>query len=241
MAKNTYGTGCFLLMNTGEKIVQSKNNLLTTVAWKIGDQPTQYALEGSVFMAGASIQWLRDGLNIIDSAPEVNDLAESVEDSGGVQVVPAFAGLGAPYWDPTARGAILGLTRGSTKAHIARATLESLALRSSDVLGIMAEDGQVDLPILRVDGGAAASNLLMQMQADLLNVRVERPKILESTAQGAAYMAGLAVGYWKSVKDLESHREVERIFEPDMDDETRQAHLKQWRRAVERALHWIED
>jgi glycerol kinase len=241
MAKNTYGTGCFLLMNTGEKIVHSKNNLLTTVAWKIGDEPTQHALEGSVFMAGASIQWLRDGLDIIDSAPQVNELAESVEDSGGVQVVPAFAGLGAPYWDPTARGAILGLTRGSTKAHIARATLESLALRSSDVLGIMMEDGQVDLPILRVDGGAAASNLLMQMQADLLDVRVERPKVLESTAQGAAYMAGLAVGYWKSVDDLESHREVERVFESEMDDETRQAHLKQWTRAVERALHWIED
>jgi len=241
MAKNTYGTGCFLLMNTGEKIIHSKNNLLTTVAWKIGDEPTQHALEGSVFMAGASIQWLRDGLEIIDSAPQVNELAESVEDSGGVQVVPAFAGLGAPYWDPTARGVILGLTRGSTKAHIARATLESLALRSSDVLGIMMEDGQVDLPILRVDGGAAASNLLMQMQANLLDVRVERPKVLESTAQGAAYMAGLAVGYWKSVDDLESHREVERVFEPDMDDETRQAHLKQWKRAVERALHWIED
>ena len=192
-------------------------------------------------MAGASIQWLRDGLEIIDSAPQVNELAESVEDCGGVQVVPAFAGLGAPYWDPTARGVILGLTRGSTKAHIARATLESLALRSSDVLGIMMEDGEVDLPILRVDGGAAASNLLMQMQANLLDVRVERPKVLESTAQGAAYMAGLAVGYWKSIDDLESHREVERVFEPDMDDETRQAHLKQWKRAIERALHWIED
>jgi glycerol kinase len=241
MAKNTYGTGCFLLMNTGETIVQSENRLLTTVAWQIGDAPVQYALEGSVFMAGASIQWLRDGLGIIDSAPEVNDLAASVPDSGGVQVVPAFAGLGAPYWDPTARGAILGLTRGSTAAHIARATLESLALRSSDVLGAMSHDSGVTLSTVRVDGGAAASDLLMQMQADLLDIRVERPRILESTAQGAAYMAGIAVGVWDDVAELESHREVERVFEPMMDEPTRQEHLRQWRRSVERALHWIDD
>ena len=238
MAKNTYGTGCFMLMNTGEEIVRSRNRLLTTVAWRIGEDPVQHALEGSVFMAGASIQWLRDGLGIIDSAPEVNALAESVPDSGGVQVVPAFAGLGAPYWDPTARGAILGLTRGSTAAHIARATLESLALRSSDVLGLMAADSGVEIPMLRVDGGAAASDLLMQMQADLLDLKVERPSVLESTAQGAAYMAGLAVGAWGSVAELEEHRTVERVFEPRMDAATRATHLEHWRKAVGRALDW---
>ncbi|MCH2143938.1 MAG: glycerol kinase GlpK [Phycisphaerales bacterium] len=241
MAKSTYGTGCFLLMNTGEQIVRSKNRLLTTIGWQIGDEPVQHALEGSVFMAGASIQWLRDGLGIIDSAPEVNELASSVPDSGGVQVVPAFAGLGAPYWDPTARGAILGLTRGSTAAHIARATLESLALRGSDVLGAMSGDSGIDLSMLRVDGGAAASDLLMQMQADLLGIPVERPRVLESTALGAGYMAGIAVDVWKDVAELESHREVDRVFEPMMDESTRQGHLDAWRRSVERALHWVRE
>ena len=238
MAKTTFGTGCFTLMNTGDRVVHSRNRLLSTVAWQIGDEPVQYALEGSVFMAGASIQWLRDGLQIIDSAPEVNALASSVPDSGGVQVVPAFAGLGAPYWDPTARGTILGLTRGSTRAHIARATLESLALRSCDVLDVMVSDGDLDLPMLRVDGGAAASDLLMQMQADFLDVPVERPRVLESTALGAAYMAGLAVGLWSGIEELESHREVDRVFEPEMDASSRGARLKQWKRAVKRALAW---
>lgn len=241
MAKNTYGTGCFMLMNTGEEIVASKNRLLTTVAWQIEGEPVKYALEGSVFIAGAAIQWLRDGLEIIESAPEVNELAGSVPDSGGVRVVPAFAGLGAPYWDPTARGAIVGLTRGSTKAHIARATLESLALQSTDLLGAMRTDGGLVLRSLRVDGGAAASDLLMQMQADLLDVPVERPKVLESTAQGAAYMAGLAVGTWKSVDELESNRAIDRVFEPNMDEATRRAEIAAWGRAVERSRHWVID
>jgi len=238
MSKTTFGTGCFTLMNTGGEVVHSRNRLLSTVAWRIGDQPVQYALEGSVFMAGASIQWLRDGLGIIDSAPEVNELAASVPDSGGVQVVPAFTGLGAPYWDPTARGAILGLTRGSTSAHVARATLESLALRSSDVLEVMVADGGLALNTLRVDGGAAASDLLMQMQADFLDVRVERPALLESTALGAAYMAGLGVGLWSGIDELESHRSVERTFTPRIDAATRDARLVQWKRAVRRSLEW---
>ena len=241
MAKTTYGTGCFLLMNTGEEVVRSENQLLSTIAWQIGDGPVTYALEGSVFVAGASIQWLRDGLGIIKSAPEVNELASSVPDSGGVQLVPAFAGLGAPYWDPTARAAILGMTRGTTAAHIARATLESLALRTYDILTVMSKDSGIELPSLRVDGGAAASDLLMQMQADLLDVTVERPKVLESTAQGAAYMSGLATGVWKDTSELEKNREVEHVFEPEMSAGVREKLLSDWNKAVQRSMNWATE
>lgn len=241
MAKTTYGTGCFLLMNTAEDMVMSENRLLTTIAWQIEDAPVIYALEGSVFVAGAAIQWLRDGLGIIKSAPEVNDLASSVPDCGGVMLVPAFAGLGAPYWDPTARAAILGMTRGTTAAHIARATLESLALRTYDILKVMLEDSGLDLPTLRVDGGAAASDLLMQMQADLLDVNVERPKVLESTAQGAAYMAGLATGVWKNTEEIEKNREIDRVFKPNMSAAEREKRLSEWGKAVERSMHWATE
>ena len=241
MAKNTYGTGCFMLMNTGEQPLLSDHKLLTTVGWQVGEQSVNYAVEGSVFIAGAAIQWLRDGLGIIANAKEVNDLAESVPDTGGVQFVPAFTGLGAPYWDPTARGTILGITRGTIRAHIARATLHSLALQSTDVIQSMCSDGGIQLPRLRVDGGASASDLLLQMQADLLGVPVERPTVLESTALGAAYMAGLAVGLWRDFDDLESHREVDRVFEPQMSDEVRRRELDQWKKAVERSLQWATE
>ena len=241
MAKNTYGTGCFMLMNTGEQPFLSDHKLLTTVGWQVGEQPVNYAVEGSVFIAGAAIQWLRDGLGIISTAKEVNDLAESVPDTGGVQFVPAFTGLGAPYWDPTARGTILGITRGTIRAHIARATLHSLALQSTDVIQSMCGEGGIQLPRLRVDGGASASDLLLQMQADLLGVPVERPMVLESTALGAAYMAGLAVGLWSDFDDLESHREVDRVFEPEMSDEVRRRELAQWKKAVERSLEWATE
>ena len=238
MVKNTYGTGCFMLMNTGEQPVFGEHQLLTTVAWQIGTGPINYAIEGSVFIAGAAIQWLRDGLGVIQNAKEINDLAQQVPDCGGLQFVPAFTGLGAPYWDPTARGAIFGLTRGSTRSHLARATLHSLALQSTDVITAMCEDGSVHLPILRVDGGASASDLLLEMQADLLGVPVERPTVLESTALGAAYMAGLAVGVWKNTDELESHRTIDRVFEPAMSEDDRTSELAQWHKAVERTLHW---
>ena len=238
MVKNTYGTGCFMLMNTGETPVFGEHQLLTTVGWKIGDGPVVYAIEGSVFIAGAAIQWLRDGLGVIKNAREINDLAQNVPDCGGIQFVPAFTGLGAPYWDPTARGAIFGLTRGTTRSHLARATLHSLALQSTDVIDAMCQDGSVHLPILRVDGGASASDLLLQMQADLLGVPVERPTVLESTALGAAYMAGLAVGLWKSTDELESHRTIDRVFEPAMSDDQRQTELALWHKAVKRTLRW---
>jgi glycerol kinase len=241
MAKTTYGTGCFLLLNTGEKAVTSENNLLTTIAWQIEGKPPIYALEGSVFMGGASIQWLRDGLKIIESAPEVNELAASVEDSGGVVLVPAFAGLGAPYWDPYARAAIFGLTRGSTDAHVARATLDGISCEVSDLLHAMEADSGVPLKELRVDGGAAASDLLMQIQADLLDRQVLRPKVLETTALGAAFMAGLSRGVYESLDDLASHWELERRFEPDMDAESRADQLRIWKRAVERVQGWIQE
>jgi glycerol kinase len=240
MAKSTYGTGCFMLMNTGETAVVSEHQLLTTVAWQIEGQPMVYALEGSVFIAGAAIQWLRDGLQIIGSAPEVNDLAASVPDTGGVKLVPAFAGMGAPYWNPDARGSIHGITRGTNRAHIARAILESLAYQAADLLHAMTSDSGVPLSKLRVDGGAAASDLLMQMQADVLDVPVERPKMLESTALGAAYMAGLATGAFKSLSDLESHREIDRNFDPEMTPDERDRNMKQWHKAVERSLDWID-
>ena len=239
LAKNTYGTGCFMLLHTGRKPIPSRNRLVTTVAWQRGDGPLEYALEGSVFMAGATIQWLRDGLEIIRSAPEVNELAASVADSGGVTLVPAFTGLGAPYWDASARGTIVGLTRGSTKAHVARATLEAIALQVADVLDAMQADSGGKLRELRVDGGAAASDLLMQLQSDLLGVKVVRPANLETTALGAFFLAGLAVGVWPSVEALASQVAVERTFLPAMGKKERTARVAEWRRAVERARGWI--
>ena len=238
LAKNTYGTGCFMLLHTGKKPIVSRNRLLTTVAWQRGNGALEYALEGSVFMAGASIQWLRDGLGIIRSAPEVNDLAAQVPDAGGVTLVPAFVGLGAPYWDASARGTIVGLTRGSTAAHIARATLEAIALQVADVLRAMQADYGGKLRELRVDGGAAASDLLMQLQADLLGVPVVRPANLETTALGAFFLAGLAAGVWPNVEALASQVAVERTFTPVMGRREREARIVEWRRAVERSRAW---
>ncbi|HXG46577.1 MAG TPA: glycerol kinase GlpK [Methylomirabilota bacterium] len=237
LVKNTYGTGCFMLMHTGTKPVQSRNNLLTTVAWRVGGQ-TEYALEGSVFIAGAAIQWLRDGLGIIRSSAEVEALAGRVADSGGVYLVPAFAGLGAPHWDAYARGALLGLTRGSSAAHVARAALESIAYQSTDLVHAMEADSGLRLRELRVDGGACVNNLLMQTQADLLGVPVIRPRVAETTALGAAYLAGLAVGVWKDRAEIARQWQVERRFEPAMSPEDRERRLAGWRRAVERAKHW---
>jgi len=239
LAKNTYGTGCFLLINTGHEAVASRNNLVTTVAWKRGDA-LDYALEGSVFIGGAVVQWLRDGLQIIRSAPEVEALAASVPDGGGVYFVPAFAGLGAPHWDAYARGSIFGLTRGATAAHLARGALESIAFQSADVLDAMQKDAGITLSELRVDGGATANNLLMQFQADILGVPVVRPQVLETTALGAAYLAGLAVGYWKSTDDIAANWRVDRRFEPRM-AAARVAELRGgWQKAVERAKGWAK-
>ncbi|MGH8801371.1 MAG: FGGY family carbohydrate kinase, partial [Casimicrobiaceae bacterium] len=237
LAKNTYGTGCFLLLCTGDRAVRSRNNLVTTVAWRREGVPT-YALEGSVFVGGAVVQWLRDGLKIIRSAAEVEALAASVPDNGGVYFVPAFTGLGAPHWDAYARGAMFGLTRGSTAGHVARAALESIAFQSADVLDAMQKDAGVTLAELRVDGGAAANDLLMQFQADLLGVTVVRPKVLETTALGAAYLAGLAVGYWPDVGAIASNRLVNRRFEPQMPRERAAALRGEWGKAVERAKAW---
>ena len=237
LAKNTYGTGCFLLLNTGHNAVASTNNLLTTVAWKRGGS-IDYALEGSVFIGGAVVQWLRDGLQVIRAASEVEALAASVPDTAGVYFVPAFAGLGAPHWDPYARGAMFGLTRGSTKAHIARAALESIAFQSADVLDAMQKDAGVTLAELRVDGGATANNLLMQFQADILGVPVVRPKVLETTALGAAYLAGLAVGYWASGEEISAHWAADRRFEPAMPREQVAELRRGWDNAVERSKRW---
>jgi len=236
-AKNTYGTGCFLLLNTGNRAVASRNNLVTTIAWQRGGV-TDYALEGSVFIGGAVVQWLRDGLKIIRTAPEVEALAASVADSGGVYLVPAFAGLGAPHWDAYARGAIFGLTRGATGGHIARAALESIAFQSADVLAAMEKDAGITLTELRVDGGATENNLLMQFQADLLGVPVVRPKVRETTALGAAYLAGLAVGYWKSDADIAANWRVDRTFEPAMPRDRVAALRAGWDKAVSRAKAW---
>ena len=237
MAKNTYGTGCFMLMNTGTKRIASKNNLLTTVAWRIGDR-TEYALEGSIFIAGAVVQWLRDGLEFFRAAPDIEALARGVADTGGVYLVPAFAGLGAPHWDQYARGTIVGLTRGTTKAHIARAALESIALQTMDVLAAMQADAGIKLRQLRVDGGASANNLLMQLQADLLGVPVVRPKVAETTALGAAYLAGLAVGYWKSTAEIARQWQVDREFKPGMKGPERKRIAAGWERALGRAKGW---
>ncbi len=238
MAKNTYGTGCFMLMNTGTKPVVSKSGLLTTIAWGLNGE-VHYALEGSVFIAGAAIQWLRDGLKLVEEARDSEYFASKVEDTGGVYVVPAFAGLGAPYWDMYARGAILGLTRGTSISHIIRATLESLAYQTKDVLTAMEKDAKVPLKALRVDGGAAANNFLMQFQADILATDVERPKVIETTALGAAYLAGLATGFWK-LKDISSAWQIDRAFNPAMDEKKRKKLYKGWLKAVERSKNWEE-
>jgi len=239
MVKNTYGTGCFMLMNTGEKAVPSTNNLLTTVAWKVNGV-TQYALEGSVFIAGAVVQWLRDGLKIIRSSSEIEALANEVESSDGVYVVPAFAGLGAPYWNQHARGTMVGITRGTTAANIARAALESIAYQTMDVLKAMEADSGISIKELRVDGGATANNLLMQFQSDILNCKVVRPVVTETTALGAAYLAGLAVGYWKSMEEIQQQWLMEKTFVSSMNDGERNNLSEGWKKAVEAAMSWTK-
>ena len=239
MAKNTYGTGCFMLMNVGDKPQISKNRLLSTLAWKLGpNSPSQFALEGSVFIAGAAVQWLRDGLGIIQSSSEVEALAATVSDSGGIFLVPAFAGLGAPHWDAYARGTILGITRGTTKAHIARAALEGIAFQVADVLDAMQSDSGIGISQLRVDGGASANNLLMQFQADILQAPVVRPKIIETTALGAAFLAGLAVGFWKDQSEIESIWQTDRVFEPSMEANEVIQRRQRWKKALERSKDW---
>lgn len=240
MVKNTYGTGCFMLMHTGDKPVLSEHNLLTTVAWKINGQ-VSYALEGSVFIAGAVVQWLRDGLRMFQRSGEVEALAASVADSEGVYVVPAFAGLGAPYWEQHARGTIVGLTRGSTQGHIARASLDSIAYQTRDVLTAMEADAGIPIKELRVDGGATVNDMLMQFQSDILDVAVVRPKIIETTALGAAYLAGLAVGYWTSVEDIQGYWTADHRYEPAMKEEKRIKLVKGWRRAVNAVLAWSRE
>jgi glycerol kinase len=239
MAKNTYGTGCFMLMNIGTEPIPSKHQLLTTVAWKTARE-TSFALEGSVFIGGAVVQWLRDGLGIIKSSGDVERLAAGVPDCGGVYLVPAFAGLGAPHWDQYARGTITGLTRGTTAAHLARAALEGIAFQVADVLDVMREDSGITLNELRVDGGASCNNLLMQFQADMLGVPVVRPKIVETTALGAAYLAGLATGFWKSFDDVRRAWHVERVFEPQKSADEVAHRRGRWREALQRAREWEE-
>lgn len=234
MVKNTYGTGCFMLMNTGEISVPSQNNLLTTVAWQIKGV-THYALEGSVFIAGAVVQWLRDGLGLIRQSADIEPLAKQVEDTGGVYLVPAFAGLGAPYWNQHARGTITGLTRGSTAAHLARAAIESIAFQTNDLLDAMESDSGISIKELRVDGGATANNLLMQFQSDILKTRVVRPVITETTALGAAYLAGLAVGFWENTETLQKQWEIDQAFEPQMEESNRAKLLAGWKRAISAA------
>ena len=237
LTKNTYGTGCFMLQNTGETAVASNHKLLTTIAWKIGGRTT-YALEGAVFVGGAVVQWLRDGLKLIRTSEEVNSLAATVPDNGGVYLVPAFTGLGAPHWDPYARGTLTGITRATTAGHLARAALESIAYQSADLLEAMRADAQQPPMELRVDGGAAGSDLLMQFQADLLGIPVARPRITESTAVGAAYLAGLGVGLWKSADELANQYQVERRFEPGMPADRAKELRAGWSRAVERSKGW---
>ena len=247
MAKNTYGTGCFMLMHTGDRVVTSANGLLSTAAAQIGravdarDVDKEYALEGSVFIGGAVVQWLRDELKFFDAASDIERLASDVLDNGGVYVVPAFAGLGAPHWDPHARGAIVGLTRGSSRAHIARAALESIAYQSADLLEAMQKDSGEKLSELRVDGGAAANDLLMQFQADILGVPVVRPKVLETTALGAAYLAGLYTDVWKSREQIAAQWQMDRRFTPQMSREDAAQLLARWREAVKRSLGWSPD
>ncbi|MCT4620028.1 MAG: glycerol kinase GlpK [Marinisporobacter sp.] len=237
MAKNTYGTGCFMLMNTGKEFIPSKNGLLTTLAWGV-DGAVEYALEGSIFVAGASIQWLRDELRLIDHAKDSEYFATQVKDTNGVYVVPAFVGLGAPYWDMYARGTIVGLTRGANRNHIIRATLESIAYQTRDVLEAMQEDSNIDLKALKVDGGAVANNFLMQFQADILNVEVQRPEVIETTALGAAYLAGLAVGFWESKEEIANKWNVDETFNPDMESLEKEKLYAGWKKAVNRSLKW---
>ncbi len=240
MAKNTYGTGCFMLMNTGNKAITSKNNLVTTIAWQIGDEVT-YALEGSIFIAGAAVQWLRDQLGLINKASDIEELANTVEDNGGLYFVPALTGLGAPHWDQYARGIVVGITRGSTKGHFARATLEGIAFQAMDVLKSMEADSGIEVKELRVDGGAAANNLLLQFQSDTLQSPVIRPKQLETTALGAAYLAGLAVGYWKDLDELQSQWAKDRTFTPEKSPEAMAKTIRKWGKALEKAKSWIDD
>ncbi len=239
-AKNTYGTGCFLLMNTGEKPVFSKNGLVTTIAWGL-DGKVNYALEGSIFVAGAAVQWLRDEMRLIDSSPDSEYMANKVKDTNGCYVVPAFTGLGAPHWDQYARGTIVGITRGVNKYHIIRATLESLAYQTNDVLQAMKADSGIDLSTLKVDGGASANNFLMQSQADIINAPVQRPKCVETTAMGAAYLAGLAVGYWASKEDVIKNWAIDRVFEPSISEEERTTKIDGWNRAVKYSFGWAKE
>lgn len=240
MVKNTYGTGCFMLMNTGEKAITSKNNLLTTIAWQI-DGRTEYALEGSVFIAGAVVQWLRDELKIIRSSSDIEALAAQVKDTDGVYMVPAFAGLGAPHWNQYARGTIFGLTRGSSNAHIARAALDSIAYQTYDVLKAMEADAGIHIKELRVDGGATVNNQLMQFQSDILHTKVVRPTITETTALGAAYLGGLAVGYWKNISDIQEQWQVDKQFAPAMDEDKRANLVNGWQRAVKASIAWASN
>jgi glycerol kinase len=240
MVKNTYGTGCFMVMNIGSRPIESQNRLLTTVAWKIGKE-TSYALEGSIFIAGAVVQWLRDGLGIITKSADVESLAEKVESNEGVYFVPAFAGLGAPHWNQHARGTVLGLTRGSTSAHIARAALDSIAYQTLDVLLAMQNDSSIDIRELRVDGGATVNNVLMQFQSDLLQAKVVRPKITETTALGAAYLAGIAVNFWNGIDDVKKQWQIDRTFTPQLKSEDVQSYIKGWHRAVKAAESWADD
>ncbi len=240
MVKNTYGTGCFMLMNTGEQPVISTNNLLTTIAWQINGK-TNYALEGSVFIAGAVVQWLRDGLKLIRSSSEIEGLAKQVESTDGVYLVPAFAGLGAPYWNQHARGTIVGITRGTTGAHFARAALESIAYQTMDVVNAMQHDAGITVKELRVDGGATANDFLMQFQSDILNTTVIRPQVTETTALGAAYLAGLAVGYWSNMEEIQEQWQVDKIFTPLIDDAQRSELSKDWRRAIKATRTWADD
>ena len=239
--KNTYGTGCFLLMNTGTDPVMSGNGLLTTIAASTDPAKVEYALEGSIFVAGAANQWLRDGMRLVENTPETEKYASQVEDTDGVYIVPAFAGMGAPYWNQYARGTVVGLTRGCTREHFIRATLESIAYQAYDVIKAMEEDAGVRLNVLKVDGGASANNMLMQFQADINNTIVHRPKCIETTALGAAYLAGLATGYWKSKDEIKENWQLGRAFESEMDEEKRNQLLKGWKRAVRCAIAWAED
>lgn len=239
-AKNTYGTGCFMLMNTGEKLVESKNGLLTTIAWGV-DGKVEYALEGSIFIAGAAIQWLRDELKILYNAKQSEFYANSVENTNGVYVVPAFAGLGAPYWDMYARGSIMGLTRGANREHLVRATLESIAYQAKDILEAMQEDSGIKLKNLKVDGGASSNNFLMQFQSDMLDVNIDRPKVVETTALGAAYLAGLAVGFYKNKEDIKKSWIIDKEFTPNMSEEKRALLYRGWKRAVQRSLQWAKE
>jgi glycerol kinase len=239
MAKTTYGTGCFLVMNTGKEAVRSKNQLLTTVAWKIGDE-INYALEGSVFIGGAAIQWLRDGIGLLGNANESEKLAMSLKDNDGVYFVPALAGLGAPHWDQDARGAFFGITRGTTIAHMTRAALEAIAYQVYDVLKAMEKDSGKPIMELRVDGGATANNFLMQFQADLLGCEIKRPQIIETTAIGAAFLAGLAVGFWESREEIQSLWTADRSFIPEMDSDKREKLIHFWHKAVDRSKNWVE-